>query len=108
MADEVEKSAGKSDEEEEEDEEENEDEDDAGGELLYDGKELEDLVVGPDVRQVFAFIGLYPARVMELELKLKPFIPDLMPAVGDIDAFIKVSAASGGSFLHDTKFSASY
>ena len=27
---------------------------------------------------------------MEIEAKLKPFIPDMIPAVGDIDAFIKV------------------
>lgn len=105
----MEKSDGKSDEDEEEEEEENEDEDDSGGEVLYSGKDFDDLVVGPDVKQVFSFIGLYTARVMELEFKLKPFIPDLMPAVGDIDAFIKVSAGSGGgSFLYDTKFSASY
>ena len=27
---------------------------------------------------------------IELETELKPFIPDYIPAIGDIDAFIKV------------------
>lgn len=99
-------SDGDEDEEEEDDEEDENEEDATAGELLYDGKEFEDLAVGPDVKQVFSFIGLYSARNMELELKLKPFIPDLMPAVGDIDAFIKVSAGScsgGGSLLSATQ-----
>ena len=33
----------------------------------------------------------YTPQTIELEHKLKPFIPDYIPAVGDIDAFIKVS-----------------
>jgi intraflagellar transport protein 46 len=28
---------------------------------------------------------------IELETKLKPFIPEYLPAVGDIDAFIKAN-----------------
>lgn len=28
--------------------------------------------------------------MIDLEHKLKPFIPDFIPAVGDIDAFLKV------------------
>ncbi len=28
--------------------------------------------------------------MIELEAKLKPFIPDFIPAIGDVDAFIKV------------------
>lgn len=32
----------------------------------------------------------YTPQSMELEHSLKPFIPDFIPAVGDIDAFLKV------------------
>lgn len=32
---------------------------------------------------------------MELDHKLKPFIPDYIPAVGDIDAFIKIPRPDG-------------
>lgn len=37
------------------------------------------------------FLFRYTPQNIELEYKLKPFIPDYIPAVGDIDAFIKVS-----------------
>ena len=33
----------------------------------------------------------YTPQKVDLETKFKPFIPDYIPAVGDIDAFIKVS-----------------
>ena len=33
----------------------------------------------------------YATQSIELEYRLQPFIPDFIPAVGDIDAFIKVS-----------------
>ena len=32
----------------------------------------------------------FEPEVLELETKLKPFIPEYIPAVGDIDAFLKV------------------
>lgn len=32
----------------------------------------------------------YTPQSVELEHSLKPFIPDFIPAVGDIDAFLKV------------------
>lgn len=32
----------------------------------------------------------YTPQVIELDHSLKPFIPDFIPAVGDIDAFLKV------------------
>nr|CAD7404945.1 unnamed protein product [Timema cristinae] len=39
--------------------------------------------------QVAAVEGYTPQN-MELEFKLRPFIPDFIPAVGDIDAFLKI------------------
>lgn len=32
--------------------------------------------------------------MIEINSKLKPFIPDYIPAVGDVDAFIKVKKSS--------------
>ena len=96
---------GEEGDEEENDEEEEEEEEEQ--EPLYDGKEFQDLLVSPDVKKAFANIALYTPRVVELELKLYPFIPEFMPAVGDIDAFIKVrvgcaaSLASGCELLAD-------
>lgn len=33
----------------------------------------------------------YTPQTIDLDYKLRPFIPDYIPAVGDIDAFLKVS-----------------
>lgn len=38
-----------------------------------------------------SFAFRYTPQTIELDHKLKPFIPDFIPAVGDIDAFLKVS-----------------
>lgn len=37
----------------------------------------------------------YTPQNVELEYKLRPFVPDFIPAVGDIDAFIKVARPDG-------------
>lgn len=58
---------------------------------MYDPKQFESLSVPADIKALFSFISLYQPRILDLDFKLKPFIPDLIPAVGDIDAFIKVS-----------------
>ena len=46
----------------------------------------------------------YTPQTIDLDHKLKPFIPDFIPAVGDIDAFIKVNKAlfhgQWQTFLH--------
>lgn len=34
----------------------------------------------------------YTPQMIDLDHKLKPFIPDFIPAVGDIDAFLKVQS----------------
>lgn len=43
----------------------------------------------------------YTPQTVELENSLKPFIPDFIPAVGDIDAFLKVQ-----TLAHTLTFSA--
>jgi len=36
------------------------------------------------------FIHRFQHQQLEIETKLKPFLPDFIPAVGDPDAFLKV------------------
>jgi intraflagellar transport protein 46 len=45
---------------------------------------------------LFQYILRYTPQTIELDHRLKPFIPDYIPAVGDIDAFIKIPKPSGG------------
>ncbi|XP_063981537.1 intraflagellar transport protein 46 homolog [Diachasmimorpha longicaudata] len=62
---------------------------------LYNAKEFEELNVSAEVRELFQNITRYTPQKIELSYKLAPYISDFIPAVGDIDAFIKVSRPDG-------------
>eukprot|EP00112_Aurelia_sp_Birch-Aquarium-sp1_P004560 Seg1517.5 transcript_id=Seg1517.5/GoldUCD/mRNA.D3Y31 product="Intraflagellar transport protein 46-like" protein_id=Seg1517.5/GoldUCD/D3Y31 len=57
----------------------------------YDPTEYEHLPVTQEIKDLFQNITRYTPQNIELEHKLRPFIPDYIPAVGDIDAFLKVT-----------------
>ena len=44
---------------------------------------------------MFELITQYVPQKVEIENKLIPFIPEFIPAVGDIDAFIKIPRPDG-------------
>ena len=82
----------KKEEDKKEDDEDDDDDDDvavAPAEGSYDPSEFDDLNVDDDVRDLFNLIMKYTPQTTELDHKFKPFIPDYIPAVGDIDAFIR-------------------
>jgi len=56
----------------------------------YKPKSYEHLSCSAEVRDLFQYIGRYKPPRVELETRLRCFIPDFIPAVGDIDAFIKI------------------
>ena len=56
----------------------------------YDPADYEHLSVTPEISELFSYITRYTPQAIELEHRLRPYIPDYIPAVGDIDAFIKV------------------
>uniref|UniRef100_A0A3B3I8Z9 Intraflagellar transport protein 46 homolog n=1 Tax=Oryzias latipes TaxID=8090 RepID=A0A3B3I8Z9_ORYLA len=95
--------ASPNEEEEEEEEEEesdsedsDEDEDDESSQALeYDPADYANLPVSTDIKELFQYITRYTPQSFDLELRLKPFIPDFIPAVGDIDAFLKVPRPDG-------------
>ncbi|XP_006616677.1 intraflagellar transport protein 46 homolog [Apis dorsata] len=62
---------------------------------LYNPKDFEDLKVSTEVKELFQNIMRYTPQKIELNYKLIPFIPDYIPAVGDIDAFIKIPRPDG-------------
>ncbi|CAH8490970.1 unnamed protein product [Heterobilharzia americana] len=90
------------DEEEEDDEDEDDDDDDDKNpnipdeiEGAYNPGDYEHLAVSSEIKEMFQYIQRYTPQTVELETKLKPFIPDYMPAVGDIDAFLKIPRPDG-------------
>lgn len=92
-----------------ENEEEDEDEDDSdetesddeeaepgsAPEGAYDPADYDHLPVTAEIKELFQYITRYSPQNIELNHKLKPFIPDFIPAVGDIDAFLKVPRPDG-------------
>ncbi|NXX19064.1 IFT46 protein, partial [Podargus strigoides] len=51
--------------------------------------------VSSEIKELFEYINRYTPRAIEIEHKLQPFIPHFIPAVGDIDAFLKVPRPDG-------------
>ncbi|KAI8913559.1 flagellar associated protein, partial [Gorgonomyces haynaldii] len=43
-----------------------------------------------EIKRLLEHIEQYTPQDLELEHKLDPFVPDLIPTIGDIDAFIKI------------------
>ncbi|XP_074479803.1 intraflagellar transport protein 46 homolog [Sebastes fasciatus] len=85
-------------EEEEDSDEEDSDDDEEPGEApegAYDPADYVNLPVTTDIRELFQYITRYSPQSLELDHSLKPFIPDFIPAVGDIDAFLKVPRPDG-------------
>ena len=78
--------------------EEGSDEEEAEGtqvEGLYNAKDYQHLNVTAEVKDLFQYIGRYKAHEVELESAFKPFVPDYVPAVGVMDAFVKVLRPDG-------------
>ncbi|KAL5499630.1 hypothetical protein EMCRGX_G011082 [Ephydatia muelleri] len=61
----------------------------------YDPAEFEHLAVSNELKELFQHISRYTPQNTDLECKLKPFIPEYIPAIGDIDAFLKVTRPDG-------------
>ncbi|KAM6158608.1 intraflagellar transport protein 46 homolog [Rhynchocyon petersi] len=80
------------------DSDEDDDDDEEHGAPLegaYDPADYEHLPVSAEIKELFQYISRYTPQVIDLDHKLKPFIPDFIPAVGDIDAFLKVPRPDG-------------
>ncbi|XP_068569144.1 intraflagellar transport protein 46 homolog [Cebidichthys violaceus] len=94
---------GPEEEEEEEEEEEDSDEEDSDDdedpgeapEGVYDPSVYANLPVSTEIKELFQYITRYSPQTVDLDHSLKPFIPDFIPAVGDIDAFLKVPRPDG-------------
>lgn len=59
---------------------------------LYNPADYKHLVVSSEIQDLFDYIGRHKPADIELDTKMKPFIPDFIPAIGEIDAFLKVPA----------------
>ncbi|CAM9113014.1 unnamed protein product [Scytosiphon promiscuus] len=56
----------------------------------YDPANYAHLNVSAEIKDLFQYIGRYKAHEGDLDTSLRCFVPDFIPAVGDMDAFLKV------------------
>jgi hypothetical protein len=61
-----------------------------GDRMAYDMNQFSDPALALELKELFTHISRFSPQEFDLETELKPFVPDYMPAIGDIDAFIKV------------------
>lgn len=43
-----------------------------------------------EIKDLFQYIGRYKVHDVDLDTSLRCFVPDYIPAVGDMDAFLKI------------------
>lgn len=55
-----------------------------------DGFEYKDSDIPDYVRSLFRYINDYQPRELDIDYRLKTFLPKFCPAVGDVDAMLKV------------------
>ena len=91
---------------EDEDDDDDDDDDDVAVPLegCYDPSEYENLEVEAETRELFSVILKYTPQTVELDHKFRPFIPDFIPAVGDIDAFIRSTRPDNKDEVRDNIF----
>jgi intraflagellar transport protein 46 len=81
-----------------EDEDEEEDDSEDGGFMVegaYDPSEYAGLNVGAEVSELFQYITRYKPSNIEIETLIRPQIPEFIPAVGEVDAFLKIPKPDG-------------
>ena len=57
--------------------------------LYYNPRDYDDLTVNNEIRRLFEYIERFKYNDIELETQLKPFIPDYIPSIGNVDSFLK-------------------
>jgi hypothetical protein len=57
----------------------------------YNARDYQQLNVPMEVRDLFQYIERYKPHEVLLETPLRCFIPEFIPAIGELDAFIKVT-----------------
>jgi intraflagellar transport protein 46 len=61
----------------------------------YNPDDFKGMKVSAEVDEFFQYITRYKPHTIELDTSLKPFIPELIPSIGEVDAFLKMPRPDG-------------
>lgn len=56
----------------------------------YNPADYDTLDVSSEVKELFKYITRYKPVSLTIDSKLRPFVPDYFPAIGEVDAFLKM------------------
>ena len=51
--------------------------------------------VSGEIKELFEYIQRFKPQRVDLDTKIRPFVPDFVPAVGEVDAFLKMPKPDG-------------
>ena len=74
---------------------EDDDEDEKQIPGAYNPMDYANLPVSGEIKELFEYIQRFKPQVIDLETKIRPFVPDFVPAVGEVDAFLKMPKPDG-------------
>lgn len=63
----------------------------------YNPADYAHLNVSSEVKELFEYIGRYKPQKIELDTPIRPFIPEFIPNVGEVDAFLKMPKPDGSA-----------
>jgi len=66
----------------------------ARSDLYYKSSDYDHLTVNNEIRRLFEYIDRFKYNEIELETQLKPFIPDYIPSIGNVDSFLKPTVST--------------
>ena len=56
----------------------------------YNPEEYDHLNVSTEIKELFKYITRFTPREIELDTKLKVFVPEFIPTIGEVDGFLKM------------------
>jgi len=69
----------------------------------YNPDDFKGMKVSAEVEELFQYITRYKPHTIELDTSLKPFIPELIPSIGEVDAFLKMPRPDGKANILGTQ-----
>ena len=61
----------------------------------YQADDYAHLPVSMEIKELFKTISRYSPIMQDIYTKLKAFVPDYIPAIGEVDAFLKMPRPDG-------------
>ena len=56
----------------------------------YNPQDYVNLNIDQEIKDIFSYINDYNPESIEIDTFLKPFVPEYIPAIGEVDAFLKI------------------